>query len=216
MSSRVAAAFDALMVTSALQRSARGAAAAELHMFAYFSCLIAVYAGDTPEQWRYEFTSTPAGAPYAHALGEEVDSLRASGRLLDRGDLLVLSEPGARELEILRSFPSLIGRGPYLDAACATASLQPLPSIADALGQEPQLQEALGLNGSRELLTDAGLLLLSRHFDAVREALSQHNRTSSDLLVPAAVWLSYLASCARLAVETELLQQVDQVPVDGG
>jgi hypothetical protein len=209
---RVAAAFDALAVTAALERSAHGAAAAEVHMFAYLSCLIGIYNGDAPEQWRYDFMATPAGAPYAHVLEREVDSLRASGRLLDSGDLLVLSQVGSEELEELRSFPSLLARAPYVDAACATASLQPLPSIADALAQEPQLQEALGLHSSRELLTDSGLLLLDRQFRALRSALAERGSTS-DLLVPAAVWMGYLAALARAAVQDEIARQGWEEPV---
>jgi len=208
----VAAAFDALTVTGALQRSAHGAAVAELHIFAYLSCLIGVYDGSTPRAWQYDFTATPAGAPYAHVLDREIDRLRASGRLLDCGDLLVLSHVGAEELEQLHSFPSLRARAPYVDAACATASLQPLPSVADAIAQEPQLQGALGLRGSRELLTDSGLLLLQRHFDVLKMALSEREGAPKDLLVPAAVWVGYLAAVARTAVEREIVSQGPERP----
>lgn len=208
----VAAAFDALAVTSALERSAHGAAVAELHIFAYLSCLIGIYNGTTPQLWQYDFTATPAGAPYAHVLDREVDRLRASGRLLDSGDLLVLSQLGADDLEQLRSFPSLRARAPYVDAACATASLQPLPSIADAIAQEPQLQASLGLHGSRELLSDSGLLLLTRQFSVLKEALAERGPASQDLLVPAAVWLGYLAAVARAAVEEDIAGQVPEQP----
>jgi hypothetical protein len=199
MSLRIAAAFDALAVTSALTATAGGAAVSEIHVFAYFACLLGVYEGKTPDEWQYAFTATPAGAPYAHILGEEIDRLRAAGRLLEAGDVLVLSTVGEREHETLQQFGSLVERSRYISAACATTHLRPLPSVADALSYEPQLQDALSLSGSRELLSTAGQLLLAPHFAGLREVLAELAPKSEDLLVPASLWLSYLAVSGQRA-----------------
>lgn len=210
MSVRVAAAFDALAVTSALARTATGAAAAELHLFAYFSCLIALYDGRPPEAWQYQFTATPAGAPYAHILAEEVDRLRAAGLLLDEGDLLVLSEPGATALRMLRDFPSFQDRASYVEAACGTATLRPLASISDSLTEEPQLQRALEHNAPRELFTEIGQEFVARQFEAVRAALAEAGSPAGDLLVPAAIWLGYLTALAARRLRDDLEHQPDE------
>lgn len=196
MTSRVSAAFDALAITAALERTAGGAAASELHVFSYLACLMAFYESIEPQDWSYGFSSTAAGAPYAQTLAEECDRLRASGRLLDRGDMLMLSTAGRTEVEGLRRLRSCAARERYLEAACAAASLLPLPSVADALSYEPQLQLALRRETSRALMQPVGLALVDEHFRAIQQALVERAPESRDLLVPTTVWLSYLAGAA--------------------
>jgi hypothetical protein len=202
MSSSVSAAFDALVITDALDRSADGAAAAELHVLAYLACLISFYDNRHPDAWAYGFSATPAGAPYAHVLAEECDRLRAAGRLLDEGEVLVLSSAGAEDLEALAEFSSCRARLPYVEAACASATLRPLPTVADALAYEPQLQRALDRRAPRQLLTPTGLMLVDGQLRAVARVLGERSPIKRDLLVPTTIWLNYLRSSGEHSAES--------------
>jgi hypothetical protein len=197
LSARAGAGYDALFVTDALSRFADGAAAVELHLFSYLACLIAVYDGRGSQEWQYPFVSTPAGAPFAEVLAEEADRLRAAGRLLDAGPLLVLSDLGKSELEALRSFPSAELRTRYLEVACSAATLLPLPTVAHAVSQEPGLRHALSAHAPRQLLGNAELMLVDEEFGAVTEALVERPGEHHDLLVPTTLWLSYLDATSR-------------------
>jgi hypothetical protein len=197
VTTRASAGFDVLVITDRLTRTEGGAAPAELHVFSYLACLMALYEGRDPQHWAYGFASTPAGAPYAVALAEECDRLRAAGRLLDHRDVLVLSDRGQEEVAQLRSFVSLAGRERYLEASCAAATLLPLPAVSDALSFEPQLQRALKALSTRELFKPAGQALVNEHFRALSDTLRQRSPDTQDLLVATTVWLTYLTVAGR-------------------
>lgn len=196
--SRSDSGHDALYISDALYSFAGGAAAVELHLFAYLGCLMSIYDGRSADQWHYSFVATPAGAPYAGALAEETDRLRAAGMLLDQGPLLTLSDQGRELLGSLSDLNSGRSRSPYLEAACAVASVLPLPAVANAITAEPGLKNALAASAPRELLGDAELTLVDEQFGAVTEALAERVSERPDLLVPTALWLGYLnASSSR-------------------
>lgn len=188
------AAFDALAICRQLGRNAGGATAAEVQVLAYLSCLLSVYDGQEATTWGYSFAATPAGSPYAPDLAEATDRIRAAGWLVDRGPVVVVSDAGTSEFEALSTFPSKRPRLRYLEAATAATTLLPLPSVADALAYEPQLRRALDhLGGLDELLDEEGVRLIEPHFTAVAEALADVSAAGDELLVPAVVWLTYLA-----------------------
>lgn len=194
------AAFDALAICRDLSRSAGGATASEVQVLAYLACLLSIYDGHDADRWGYSFAATPAGSPYARQLAQATDRIRAVGWLVDRGPVVVVSDTGAVEFDALAAFPSNRPRLRYLDAATAAATLLPLPAVADALAYEPQLRRALEyLGGLDELLDDEGLRLVRPHFAAVAEALEAASAGQGGLLVPAVVWLSYLAETGENA-----------------
>lgn len=197
MSSRPGAGHDALYISGALSEFAGGAAAVELHLFAYLACLLSVYDGRPAEEWRYAFVATPAGAPFAEVLATETDRLRAAGMLLDEGPLLILSDDGRELLASLGELSSSRHRAPYLEAGCSTASILPLPTVAHAVAAEPGLQNALQAAAPRALLGDTELTLVDEQFGAVTEALTERAPDRGDLLVPAALWLTYLDATSR-------------------
>jgi hypothetical protein len=188
-----AATFDALWLADALQRSVDGGSRAELHTLAYLGCLLAVFDGRAPAWWAYRFTATRAGAPFAQALSEGVDAAEQAGMFRRRGHVLRLTDRGRRELDVTAGWPLNARRVRYLDAASATALAIPLPSVADALSFEPGLRRALRFVKVRALLDEAGLALLEAQFAALESALAQQPRAEEDLMVPAVVWLTYLA-----------------------
>lgn len=199
MSSRTGSGHDALFISTALSRFAGGAAAVELHLFAYLGCLVSIYDGRNASQWDYSFVATPAGAPYAEALANETQRLRAAGMLLDRGPLLVPSESGTKMLDSLGHLATSQPRTRYLEAACAAASVLPVPTVAHAVATEPGLHNALDARAPRELLGDAELVLVDEQFAAVTEALAEHVTEPTDLLVPTSLWLAYLDASAKTA-----------------
>lgn len=202
MTTRISAGFDVLAIADRLGQTEGGVAPAELHIFSYLACLMSLYDGRGSAEWSYGFAATPAGAPYAVVLAEECDRLRAAGRLLDHGEVVVLSETGVQEVAGLRGFKSLLVRERYLEAACASATLLPLPSVADALSFEPQLQRALRAPSTRELFKPVGQALLNEHFRALADALRQRAPDTSDLLVATTVWLTYLAVSGQSSTTT--------------
>lgn len=192
--SALTSAFDALAIARHLERIAGSAAAVELHVFAYLACLLSVYDGRGPREWGYSFSATPAGSPFATSLADATDRIRAAGWLVDRGPSMVLSSAGLSELEALSAFPSQAPRLRYIEAATSAATLLPLPAVADALMYEPQLRRALDyLASSDELLDAQGVDMLMEQFIAISDALAETAPERGDLLVPAVVWLSYLA-----------------------
>jgi hypothetical protein len=197
VSTRASAAFDVLVVIQRLSSAEGGATAGELHVFAYLACLIALYEGREPEDWTYGFAATPAGAPFATAVFEESARLRAAGLVLDSEDVLVLSNVGHSELALLRALPSMARRERYLEAACASSTLLPLPSVADAVSLEPQLRRALESPSTRELFKPVGREMVARQFRAVSAELRRRSPQTADLLVATTVWLTYLTVVSR-------------------
>jgi len=186
------AALDVLAITSRLQNDAGGAMEGEIHSFAYLGCLVSFYDRNDPAWWRYRFTATSGGAPYAHALSDALEALGAAGAVLPGSRGLVLSELGQAQLELLRR-SSLGERDHYLEAATATALMMPLPVVPEAITLEPQLKRALRWSVTSELLEPDGLDLIRKQFAAVTEDLAQEQVDArEDLMVPAVLWLTYL------------------------
>jgi hypothetical protein len=209
----VAMEYDLLHLCDALERSAGGATAAELQVFCYLGSLISIYAGEGTEDWLYQFSATPAGAPYSRALAGSLDGLRARGLVLDvpagrpalstikrrspAPTVLVLSDLGHEERRLLSRFPSCATRERFLEAAGATTLTQPLASVTDALSYEPGLRRALDRMSPTALLEDASLERVLEQFSVIHEELGADVSKARDLLVPVSIWLSFLSGYAE-------------------
>lgn len=214
-------AYDALRTCRALGRAGAGTTAAELQVFAYLACLISIYDGHTAADWGYTFTATPAGSPYAKSLAETTDRLRARGLIVDRPaprhrrpkapvveessdskrrwpapTVLDLSSPGADELEALATLSSCRRRERFLEAATSAAQLMPLPSVTDAVTYEPNLRRALTRLAKTELLDEEGVATVKNQFEAIADALHEQPGQACDLLVPTAIWITFLSETA--------------------
>lgn len=190
------AAFDALELAKRLaNQGQRGFTPAELHSLAYVACVLAVYDGRAPHWWGYRFTATTTGAPFALELTRTVERLTAR-ECLRHADVISLTDAGERELAELRTFPMNIRRARYLAGACDAAMALPLPSITEAVSYEPQLRSSVNLQVVQQLLDDTGLQLIEPHLAELRVALD--DQPDGDLMVPAVIWLTYLAEAAGL------------------
>lgn len=192
MSEQALAGFDSLQLAAQQTATAEGITIGELHTLAYLACLLSVYDDHDVRWWGYRFTATRAGAPFAYALDQALTAASEAG-LLVRGDRVwSVSERGRVELEQLEPLVLNHRRLAYLKAAGGAALAMPLPSVASALSAEPGLRRALNFVRTRELLDETGVSLLEDQFAVVSEAL-EDDAAARDLMVPAVVWLTYLA-----------------------
>lgn len=192
MSERALAGYDVLQIATQLTASADGMTEGELHTLAYLGCLLSVYDGHEASWWGYRFTATRAGAPFGYALSQALDLARDAGLLAQGDSTWSISARGRTELEQLTPLVLNNRRLPYLAAAGGAALAMPLPSLASALSWEPGLRRALNFVLTRELLDETGLSLVLEQFEALGDALAG-DTAGIDLMVPAVVWLTYLA-----------------------
>jgi hypothetical protein len=192
VSEQALAGYDALRLAAQQTASADGMTAGELHTLAYLGCLLSVYEGNAVRWWGYRFTATHAGAPFAYALDQALTGATDAGLLVHGDRTWSISGRGRAELELLEPLVLNRRRLPYLKAAAGTALAMPLPSVASALSAEPGLRRALRFVLTRELLDETGVSLLEDQFRALSEAL-EDDAAGRDLMVPAVVWLTYLA-----------------------
>jgi hypothetical protein len=181
--------FDCLEICRNLEDISCGAGELEIANFGYLGCLLSVYNGSPPTEWGYEFNATHSAAPFSAELADSIAMLADSGHIVEGDNGLQLTQRGAQELDRFQGLQRFKERGQYVAAACQSASAIPLPLVTESLGAEPQLRAALKLSSSRKLLDEAGRHAIMAHFAALAQAVPE----AVDLLVPAVVWLSYLA-----------------------
>lgn len=192
MSEQALAEFDLLQIAATQTEGSAGMTEGELHMLAYLACLLAVFEGHRPQWWGYKFTATRTGAPFSFLLSRAQDRACDSGLIERREEVWTITDLGRIDLGQISEVMLNARRLPYLDAAAGAALAMPLPTVAGALGREPGLRRALRFVKTQELLDEAGLALLDDQFKALNEALAGDG-AADDLMVPAVVWLTYLA-----------------------
>ena len=78
----------------------------------------------------------------------------------------------------------------FLEGACGAALVMPVGIIREALGREWDLQRVPDVSRAELLPTEIGRELRGEHFSALRQAFPSD---PGDLMIPAVVWLTYLA-----------------------
>jgi hypothetical protein len=185
--------FDALELTGAVGDIGGGVTLSELQMLDYLACLLSVYAGANPHTWGFGFSVTDTGAPFARELAEAIESLLVTGWLMRDERVHCLTPAGEIELRFQRGLAPNRWRLRYLRGSASAAVSMPLPAISDALAHEPGLRRALEYVRRKRLLDDTSLELVSHQFAALTEGLGRGPGEHEDLMVPAVVWLTYLA-----------------------
>lgn len=191
--------FDALVIVNRLKSVADGATIGEIHAFAYLACLLSLFERSPAVAWGYPFTALPPTLPYAPAITDAVDALELAGFAVRQGDLYVLTESGAVECSIWMDLRQLAWRRRYIDGATGASLVVGVPAVTSDLGNEPQLQRAAILGRPGELLDEATLAPLFEQFAALRQAVGED---AQDLLTPAAIYLTFLASESQVSAAT--------------
>lgn len=183
------ATFDCLLVARRLQAQGAVFTGPELHLFAYLACLLWLYREHIVTDWGYSFVGTELGAPYSQEIDSALKELLGRGFFLRVHDRLRMTELAERTLDEFTNLEMNRERAECLNAACASIAAFSLGMVTSALSQEPELSRAKALPSSRLLLEDAAQSQLYVQFEALRSNLDQR---TSDLRLPAVVWLSAL------------------------
>jgi len=189
------AVFDTLFIGQKLQSKIDDFSQYEVQFFAYFSCLLSLYDGNTVEDWRYSFVKTELGSPYSIDIDMSIQTLVASGKISqteNSKDYLTVNESGKEFFYFQNEVSSSLEvRKKYLTTACNTISLIPLGTIKEAVCNEPVLYSANNSLFKKSLLENSNpaTRVLYSQFQDLRLALQDRYH---DLIVPAIVWLESL------------------------
>jgi hypothetical protein len=195
------AAFDYLAIVKLIGRTFTDVSEAEVHLFAYFACLLSVYAGAPANDWGYEFTRTRSGSPFAKAVSDAGD-LVLNGRLIyEEAGLRRLAPRGAEMVNEMKSLHDNAARYPFIEAACSSVLTMPFGEVRAALTQEPTLRNSTLADRVDSLIEGNALGELHEQFKALNEAIGMNIR---DLLLPAVIWLTFLARTRHDASEPYL------------
>lgn len=186
--------YDAVAITSKLQGTFDRTAISEIHLFAYLACLLSLYRGCAASDWGYEFVATENGSPFSADLEDAVASLIVEGLGEESERYLVLTAEGQTVCDDLSEFERNRWREEFLSASCASVLALPLGAIRSAMVTDHDMRLASELQDTRRLLTETAVEDLHEAFEALSEEIGIHVR---DLMVPAVVWLNYLAQVER-------------------
>lgn len=187
--------FDTLFIGQRLQQKIEDFSQYEIQFFAYFSCLLSLYEGNTVEDWKYSFVKTELGSPYSIDIYLSIQTLLASGKLSQNEnskEYFTVNEEGIEFFNFQNeAASSLTDRKKYLITACNTISLIPFGAIKEAISREPVLYSAGNSLSKRSLLENSSpaTKVLYSQFKDLKLALQDKYQ---DLIVPAVVWLESL------------------------
>lgn len=80
--------FDTLFIGERLQRKIDDFSEYEIQFFAYFSCLLSLYDGNTANDWKYSFAKTQLGSPFSNEISLSIKTLTASDNLIQNGETM--------------------------------------------------------------------------------------------------------------------------------
>jgi len=190
--------FDALALAAHLRQAQNDFLREELQLLGYLACLLSLYDGRPTADWRYQFASTPSGAPFSPSLDAAFARLVEEGHLQQSAELeCSITEAGADELSELRALRMLTSREPYLEAASSSCLVVTPGMIRRAISQDPDIRAAFDMNSRRLLLDDKGLSFAYESLGVFQSALGN---ASVDLLAPALVWVTYFCQQSELDV----------------
>ena len=187
--------FDTLSICDRLCATLGSVAPSEIHLFAYLSCLLALYRGRAVGIWGYSFAVTEEGYPYSPEIQEAIDTLLLNGHLTaDSKGFLSITKNGMTELRPLRLFDVFNSRDEYIYGACGSTLTLPTGTIHDAISNAPNIRSTLKVRQTRLLLNQSGQNLLHDQFALLSEAVGIN---VEDLFIPAVVWLTYLLETSK-------------------
>jgi hypothetical protein len=185
--------IDALYIGRHLQREYGSFAQSHIHYLTYLSCLLWLYRRYAFADWGYEFVGTELGAPFSVSVDLAMKELNERGYLIQESDRYLLPDTALQLLEDIETSETYSDRINCLTAACSSTIAFPIGMVTTALDQEPELQRTLLFPSSRILLEESARERLFEDFTLISNTLS----SSSDLRVPAIVWLTALYRSAQ-------------------
>lgn len=186
--------YDILFIGQRLQQRIDDFSEYELQFFAYFSCLLSLYEGNTIDKWEYSFVKTDIGSPFSLDIKTALLMLEANDSIVQVGGestYFNLTEKGVEFLNFMSDKISIVDwRKKYLETACKSISLLPLGVVKEAIISDPVMTSAKNAI-KRNLLEDSNpaTKVLYSQFKALHAALANQHQ---DLIVPAVVWLESL------------------------
>lgn len=183
---------DGLSICVHLDPALSTIAPSEIHLFAYLSCLLALYRKQPVANWGYDFGAVEGGYPYSPSLDQSITDLVEKGYLhRDTDTFLHVTPTGREEAAWLQSMTAGSSREVYIAGACDSVLSLPLGMIRDALNQSTDLRSARISNHARHLPSDGGTQVFHDHFDVLSQAVGIDVQ---DLMIPAVIWLQFLAT----------------------
>ena len=182
--------FDSLSICNQLSLTLEKVAQIEVHLFAYLACLLSLYKKQPASAWEYKFGVTEQGYAFSSDIQRALNVLINNGRLVVEGEYVQLTQTGIDEYVQLKALFQYSQREPFIEGACSSALAMPLGMIRDAISQEVDIKRAITLSQSRMLLTEMATNTLYEQFQVLSDAIGVNIQ---DLMVPAVVWLNYLA-----------------------
>jgi hypothetical protein len=180
-----------------------GASSSEIHLFAYLACLLSLYNSEPVSTWGYRFAGTKEGAPFSPDIAQAISLLYTSGNTTEKANLYTITGIGLIEYEDLSVLSQNTRRDMYVEGACSATYALPIGLVRQALLQEPVLRRATTLSTARQLLELADLSTLYAQFDSLSRAIGVD---TSELMVPAVTWLTYLLRTAKNATDAKDLE----------
>lgn len=188
--------YDVLAISEKLKRAFESLAVSEVHLFAYLACLLALYRGNAVSNWGYDFVATENGSPYSPEIETAIGVLIREG-LLDESDrYLSINHAGRKEFSDLKELFLNRSREDFLNGSCSSVLAMPIGVIRSALTTDRDMKLASQLRDTRRLLSETAVEDLHDAFATLSAEIGIDVR---DLMVPAVVWLKYLAQAADVS-----------------
>jgi hypothetical protein len=193
--------YDTLVLVEgrglSLEPSGRLVTTAEIHLFAFMACLLALYDSKPVADWGYVFVRPLSGGPFAAEIDAAVEHGLSAGLIHGGREEVSLGETGAQLLSGMRNLLRFRDRGQYLNAAWKAGLTNPPAMIRAAFKDGLGIPDAVA-RARHVLPTTPTLAVLYEHFGALRSAIPANVESK---LIPALLWLSYLQRVAGLRTQ---------------
>ena len=181
--------FDSLYIVSQTSVQYSGISLSELNFMSYFSCLLALYRGNTVSDWGYSFLKSDQGVPVSAELAESCSMLIEADELKNDGVCYGITPAGESRLQFLQTMEYMRSRIECLQAACDCLLTDSIVEILSLISLDSVIKEA-SLHPLKCLNCEdnSSLSILYQQFGLVRKAIGNRR----NLFIPATSWLLYL------------------------
>lgn len=164
----------------------------EINTMLYLSLLLSLYDGNATPEWGYLFTRSKFGAPISIEIIEELDRFSINGVLKqeENGYYRLTDSSFENMVDELAKSHMFKWRTKYIRASIDSVLTKPFPRVIDAIQYEPGIRMLKELNRTSVLHGKVSTKLLFEDFKVIREIVNSPN---IDLIVPASLWIDYLA-----------------------